>query len=148
MYGPVRPWFLGLSGRKRMHPPPRRSRRPHGHRATLARSVKDSAARSVGSPEKFLRVLAVQYYPVHLVCFKTIALISSNTYRKQSSTVPATTTIPCLLARSCGLSPAQVILLQRSRQLGGDSDRSKARSERRREELAEPKEERPATRIR
>ncbi len=55
---------------------------------------------------------------------------------------------PRLRTRSCGLGPAQVLLLRRSRELGREGGKPKTASDRRRDELAEPKEERPATRIR
>ncbi|CAB1100265.1 unnamed protein product [Ectocarpus sp. CCAP 1310/34] len=83
-----------VPGNKRAHSPPRKSRRPDNHRTTLARRVKDSAA------------------------------------------------------RLCGLSQAQVLLLRRSRKLGREGDAPRTVSERRTEQLAQPKEHRPATRTR
>ncbi|CAM9952553.1 unnamed protein product [Ectocarpus sp. 13 AM-2016] len=51
-------------------------------------------------------------------------------------------------SRSCGLSQAQVLLLRRSRKLGREGDAPRTVSERRTEQLAQPKEHRPATRAR
>ncbi|CAM9971560.1 unnamed protein product [Ectocarpus sp. 6 AP-2014] len=51
-------------------------------------------------------------------------------------------------SRSCGLSQAQVLLLRRSRKLGREGDAPRTVSERRTEQLAQPKEHRPATRTR
>ncbi|CAM9111508.1 unnamed protein product [Ectocarpus sp. 4 AP-2014] len=87
--------FPSAPGNKRVHSPPRKSRRPDDHQTSLARRVKDSAA-----------------------------------------------------SRSCGLSQAQVLLLRRSKKLDREGGAPRTVSERRTEQLAQPKEHRPATRTR
>ncbi|CAM9254846.1 unnamed protein product, partial [Hapterophycus canaliculatus] len=81
-------------GRNRAHSSPRCSKKLMDHRTSLAKKIKDSAA------------------------------------------------------RSCGLSPAQVLLLRRSREVGRKRNSPRSGCEKRTDELAQPKENRPATRTR